>query len=67
MNNPIKNVELYQIMCHILGIKPSSHNGTWSHVAGMLVTDDTSSGKSNEISTFVFIGLILVTIMAKAL
>ncbi len=24
-------------MCHILGIQPSPHNGTWSEVEGMLI------------------------------
>ncbi|XP_064644601.1 glycerophosphocholine cholinephosphodiesterase ENPP6-like [Lineus longissimus] len=31
------NVDVYQILCKILDLDPSPNNGTWSHVAGMLV------------------------------
>ncbi|XP_067667348.1 glycerophosphocholine cholinephosphodiesterase ENPP6-like [Haliotis asinina] len=38
----LSNVNLYQIMCEILDIKPRSHNGTWSHVSHM-VRDQSGS------------------------
>uniref|UniRef100_A0A1I7Z445 Ectonucleotide pyrophosphatase/phosphodiesterase family member 6 n=1 Tax=Steinernema glaseri TaxID=37863 RepID=A0A1I7Z445_9BILA len=35
---PIETVDIYQLMCNILGIEPAhSHNGTWENVEGMLV------------------------------
>jgi hypothetical protein len=37
---PFPNVDVYQIMCKILDLDPSPHNGTWSHVSGMLVPGD---------------------------
>lgn len=59
-NKPIAIIELYQIMCHILGLKPNAHNGTWSNVAEMMIKDGTSAGKKNGISTL----FILTTIFA---
>ncbi|XP_064644766.1 glycerophosphocholine cholinephosphodiesterase ENPP6-like isoform X2 [Lineus longissimus] len=35
---PFANVNIYQIMCQILGIDPSPHNGTWEAVEDMMVT-----------------------------
>lgn len=60
-NKPIAIIELYQIMCHILGLKPNAHNGTWSNVAEMMIKDGTSAGKKNGISTL----FILTTIFAN--
>lgn len=34
---PFYNVELYQLMCNILGVNPNPHNGTWSKVSPMLL------------------------------
>lgn len=34
---PLYNVELYQLMCNILGVNPNPHNGTWSKVSPMLL------------------------------
>ncbi|KAK3083730.1 hypothetical protein FSP39_002190 [Pinctada imbricata] len=47
VHRPIRNVELYQIMCHILGIKPAPNNGTWSNVKDMLNLGVSSATKSN--------------------
>ena len=38
---PINTVDIYQLMCHVLGIKPSANDGIWSHVDDILA--DTSS------------------------
>ena len=34
------NVDMYQIMCRILNIKPRPNNGTWNNVKDMLLTPD---------------------------
>ncbi|KAK3083955.1 hypothetical protein FSP39_005964 [Pinctada imbricata] len=44
---PIKNIELYQVMCLILGINPAPHNGTWSNVKDMLKLDTSMATKRN--------------------
>ncbi|KAJ8301448.1 hypothetical protein KUTeg_020435 [Tegillarca granosa] len=35
---PFANVHVYQLMCHLLGIKPAPNNGTWSTVSSMLTS-----------------------------
>ena len=32
----IVNVHLYQLMCHVLGLTPAPHNGSWQLVQDML-------------------------------
>ncbi|XP_061163269.1 glycerophosphocholine cholinephosphodiesterase ENPP6-like [Saccostrea echinata] len=49
VSKPIANVELYQIMCDILGIKPKENNGTWSKIAQMMIKTDTSSARPTEL------------------
>ncbi|XP_041930779.1 glycerophosphocholine cholinephosphodiesterase ENPP6-like [Alosa sapidissima] len=34
---PIRSVDVYNLMCHTLGIKPLPNNGSWSRVESMLV------------------------------
>lgn len=48
-------------MCHILGLKPNAHNGTWRNVADMMIKDGTSTGKMNEISTLFILTSIFAT------
>jgi hypothetical protein len=55
VSGPISNIELYQMMCDILGLEPHANNGTWSNVAPMLVRTDTSSGRSMTISLLLLI------------
>lgn len=62
-NKPIAIIELYQIMCHILELKPNAHNGTWSNVAEMMIKDGTSAGKKNGISTLFILTTIFATLM----
>lgn len=66
-NKPIANIELYQIMCHILGLKPNAHNGTWSNVADMMTKDGTSTGQMNQISTVAMLTSIFATIFTLSL
>jgi hypothetical protein len=37
---PINTVDIYQLMCHVLGITPSANDGIWSHDDDILA--DTS-------------------------
>lgn len=66
-NKPIAIIELYQILCHILGLKPNAHNGTWSNVAEMMIKDGTSAGKKNGISTLFILTTIFATMFALSL
>jgi len=34
------NVNVYQLMCHVMRLKPAPHNGTWSNVCDALVDPD---------------------------
>ncbi|XP_048776920.2 glycerophosphocholine cholinephosphodiesterase ENPP6-like [Ostrea edulis] len=45
-NAHLANIELYQIMCNVLGIKPNNHNGTWNNVVNMMTKRTASSGFS---------------------
>ncbi len=67
----LENVNLYQVMCHILGISPLPHNGTWSLIEGMLkdtnVQNEVKSAEDSHktlilILSLGFLGLILVLI-----
>lgn len=54
-------------MCHILGLKPNAHNGTWSNVADMMTKDGTSTGQMNQISTVAMLTSIFATIFTLSL
>jgi ectonucleotide pyrophosphatase/phosphodiesterase family protein 5 len=34
---PFKNVDIYPLMCSVLGVEPAVHNGTLDNVKAMLV------------------------------
>jgi len=34
------NVDLYQLMCHVMQLTPAPHNGTWSNVCDTLADAD---------------------------
>ena len=34
---PFRNVDIYPLMCRILGVEPAAHNGTIANVIDMLV------------------------------
>ena len=36
---PIRNVNLYQMMCRLTNLVPAPHNGTWSEVCDLLADD----------------------------
>ena len=47
---PIELVDVYQLLAHLLRIKTNPHNGTWSHVSGMLVEDEYNKAKRTSAS-----------------
>lgn len=51
-NGPLANIELYQIMCKVLGIQPNAHNGTWNNVANMMMEATNSSRSAYELTMF---------------
>ena len=40
------NIELYQLMCHVLGIEASPSNGTWDNIKNVLKKNGEPSGVS---------------------
>ncbi|CAH1792812.1 unnamed protein product [Owenia fusiformis] len=52
----ISAVELYQLMCHILNIDASPHNGTWANVKGMLT-------QASGAHTFLFCNTMTLTMI----
>ncbi|XP_048244073.1 glycerophosphocholine cholinephosphodiesterase ENPP6-like [Haliotis rufescens] len=57
----LHNVDLYQIMCHILDIEPRSHNGTWSRVRHM-ITDVSGFPSSLAVAVSTAVACVLVTV-----
>ena len=35
-----ENVNLYQLMCHVMQLSPAPHNGSWPNVCGALADAD---------------------------
>ncbi|XP_046580134.1 glycerophosphocholine cholinephosphodiesterase ENPP6-like [Haliotis rubra] len=54
---PLKVTDLYQVMCKIVDITPSPHNGTWDNVSGMLA--ETSS----SVKCFSSLVVVLVVVL----
>ncbi|XP_076455803.1 glycerophosphocholine cholinephosphodiesterase ENPP6-like [Babylonia areolata] len=49
---PIKIVDLYQIMCSVLDIRPSPHSGSWARVLPIVTFDVTSLPASSAVTSF---------------
>ena len=54
---PFKNVDIYPLMCRILGVEPAVHNGTLENVKDMLVKKNMLPGFG---SAFKFMVLIVL-------
>ncbi|KAL5010118.1 hypothetical protein ScPMuIL_012423 [Solemya velum] len=48
-HDPVKAVDIYQMMCNLLNIRASPNNGTLSHTSGMLATSGSNSFRSGLI------------------
>ncbi|XP_022345085.2 glycerophosphocholine cholinephosphodiesterase ENPP6-like [Crassostrea virginica] len=42
ISKPFYNVELYQLMCSILEVRPNPNNGTWSNISPMLLKPEST-------------------------
>ena len=66
---PIANIELYQIMCAVLGLRPAPNRGHWSHVQSLVVglepyRDPPVSFMSVVVTVVVALGVVLVLTVA---
>lgn len=60
---PFKLVDIYPLMCHILGLKPAANNGSLDNVWHILVTEESNSQKSSLMSySGVAVGAIVVVL-----
>lgn len=60
-HNTINNVDIYPMMCHILGLKPHPNNGTFGHTKCLLV--DQWCIKLPEAIGIVIGALLVLTIL----
>jgi len=61
---PIKLVDVYQVLTHVLGVNPQPNNGTWEHVKDLLVDPNRASSRTIS-ATNLFIVLILGLLRSK--
>jgi hypothetical protein len=59
----INSVDIYQLMCKMLGITPAPNNGTWSHVTGITRFKDEKSGSSPCCGHFVIDMMAVVLLL----
>jgi predicted AlkP superfamily pyrophosphatase or phosphodiesterase len=59
-----KNVDIYPLMCYVLGIEPATHNGSLSRVLDMIVNDHL---RSNFVLVSIGISFILFIIVTAIL
>lgn len=43
LTEPVHTVDLYQVMCALLGISPSPNNGTWDRINNILAVSDNQT------------------------
>lgn len=60
ISEPFQNVDIYPLICHILGITPAPNNGSLSRVSGLLVS---TSNNNNYILLIVVIGLSFLVVI----
>lgn len=56
VSDPIELVDVYQVVCKVLGMTSSPHNGTWARVSGMFKPSSASEIPTLS-SAIVFISL----------
>lgn len=57
---PFETVNIYSLMCHILGIKPEVNDGNLDNVKHMLVTSANERGINVNVLQNIFTGLAAV-------
>lgn len=48
VSEPFENVDIYPLMCHILGVKPAPNNGSLDAVKQLLEDDESSKSEDNR-------------------
>lgn len=61
ISEPFKNVDIYPLMCHILGIDPAPNNGSLTRVLDILV-----SSASNYTLLFVICGFSILVLIVMS-
>ena len=62
-SGPIEAVDLYQLMCFLLQIKPDHHDGDWSRVRPMLTISSANSPYQSVVVTTI---LALATLVSRS-
>jgi len=62
-SGPIEAVDLYQLMCFLLQIKPNHHDGDWSRVRPMLTISSANSPSPSVVATTI---LALATLWSRS-
>ncbi|XP_010790625.1 ectonucleotide pyrophosphatase/phosphodiesterase family member 7-like [Notothenia coriiceps] len=57
---PFETVNIYALMCHILGIKPEVNDGHLNATKHMLVSNTTTQGEDVDVLNNIFNGLAAV-------
>jgi len=58
MGAPMELVDVYQVLAYVLKIPANPHNGTWSHVRGLLLGEPGSASACSQA------GLVLTFLVA---
>jgi ectonucleotide pyrophosphatase/phosphodiesterase family protein 6 len=61
---PMELVDVYQVLAYVLKIPPNPHNGTWSHVRGLLLGEPGSAACSKAGLVLTLLAASLVTLGA---
>ena len=56
----IKLVDIYQILTHVVGVKPQANNGTWEDIRELLV--NANKAESTAFGFLKFVMTILITV-----
>ncbi|XP_076455734.1 glycerophosphocholine cholinephosphodiesterase ENPP6-like [Babylonia areolata] len=62
----LRNVDLYQVMCHALSIRPSPHNGTRSDVTPLLTSSEDADDTS-VLSLMTLLSLLTLFVISRQL
>lgn len=63
LSEPIKNVDIYPLMCHILGIKPAPNNGSLAEVQQLLRNKIQIGSNYTLLIVLVIIAFFVIVIM----
>ncbi|XP_013401538.1 ectonucleotide pyrophosphatase/phosphodiesterase family member 7 [Lingula anatina] len=62
--DPFESVQLYELMCHVIGLNPAPNNGSLEVLRSMLLDSETNAavlaGTANALAGFIACGLIWI-------